>query len=78
MSRIVIKHGGLYSQLVDLDYFLKQVARMLLASETPLIESNRLKFTVQNAIVSRMWQIREVDTGNVSHSKENLLRLEGV
>jgi len=78
VSRIFLEHGGLYSQLLDLDYSSSKVARVLLASETPLIESNRLKFTAQYATIRRMWQIREFDTGNFSQFEENLLRLEGL
>jgi len=75
ISRIFLEHGALYSQLIDLDYSKKNVSSILLASETPLIESHRKKFTAQYATVRRTWKIREIDTGNFKHFEANLQQL---
>ena len=75
ISRIFLEHGALYSQLIDLDYSKKNVSSILLASETPLTESHRKRFTAQYATVRRTWKIRERDTGNFKHFKANLERL---
>ena len=78
ISRIFLEHGGLYSRLIDIDYSTKNVTSILLASETPLTESHRTKFTAQYATVKRMWKIREVDTGNFARFEENLRGLGAV
>jgi len=75
ISRIFLEHGGLYSQLLDLDYSKKSVTTILLASETPLIESHRKKFTAQYATFRRTWRIREIDTGNFKRFEENVRQL---
>lgn len=75
ISRIFLEHGGLYSQLLDVDYSKKSVSTILLASETPLIESHRKKFTAQYATVRRTWRIREIDTGNFKRFEENIQQL---
>ena len=72
ISRIFLEHGGLYSRLIDIEYSKKNVTSILLASETPLTESHRMKFTAQYATVKRTWKIREVDTGNFTRFEENL------
>ena len=77
VSKIFLEHGGLYSQLIDIDYSRKNVTSILLASETPLIESHRRRFTAQYATVRRTWKIREIDTGNFKHFEANLQQLGG-
>lgn len=77
ISRIFLEHGGLYSQLLDVDYSKKNVTTILLASETPLIESHRKKFTAQYATVRRTWRIREIDTGNFKRFEENIQQIGG-
>ncbi len=77
VSRIFLEHGGLYSQLLDIDYSKKNVTSILLASETPLTESSRRNFTAQYATVRRTWRIREIDTGNIAQFEENLRALGG-
>lgn len=72
ISRIFLEHGGLYSRLMDVEYSKKNVTSILLASETPLTESHRMKFTAQYATIKRTWKIREVDTGNFARFEENL------
>ena len=76
VSRIFLEHGGLYSQLMDIDYSKNNITRILLACEIPLIESSRRKFVAQYAVVKRTWKIREIDTGNMAKLKENLSQLE--
>lgn len=72
ISKIFLEHGGLYSQLIDIDYSKKNVTSILLASETPLTESHRMRFTAQYATFKRMWRIREIDTGNIARFEKNL------
>ncbi len=72
ISRIFLEHGGLYSQLLDVDFSKKNLTSILLASETPLIESHRMKFRAQYATIKRTWKIREVDTGNFTRFEENI------
>lgn len=78
ISRIFLEHGGLYSQLLDIDFAKKNITRVLLACETPLIESQRKKFSAQYATVKRTWKIREINTGNFARFEENLHQLEGI
>jgi hypothetical protein len=75
ISRIFREHGGLYSQLIDMDYSKKNVSSILLASETPLIETNRQNFTAQYATVRRTWKIREIDTGSFKKFEDNIQQL---
>jgi len=75
ISRIFLEHGGLYSQLIDIDYSQKNVSSILLASETPLIESYRQNFTAQYATVRRTWKIREINTGNFKKFEDNIHQL---
>ena len=75
ISRIFLEHGGLYSQLLDVDYSKKNVTTILLASETPLIGAQRKRFTAQYATVRRTWKIREIDTGNFKRFEDNLQQL---
>ncbi len=77
ISRIFLEHGGLYSQLLDIDYSKKNVSEVLLASETPLIESHRRKFVAQYATIRRTWKIREVDTGNIALFEDHLRQVGG-
>ncbi len=77
ISRIFLEHGGLYSQLIDIEYSQKNVTSILLASETPLVESHRREFTAQYATIRRTWRIREIDTGNFKQFEANLQRLGG-
>jgi len=76
ISRIFLEHGGLYSRLMDIDYSKKNVTSILLACETPLTESHRMEFTAQYATIKRAWRIREIDTGNFTRFKENILNFE--
>ncbi|MHA1334128.1 MAG: hypothetical protein ACTSPW_00085 [Promethearchaeota archaeon] len=78
VSRIFLEHGGLYSQLLDIDYSKKAITRILLACEIPLIESTRRNFVAQYAVVKKNWKIREIDTGNMAKLIDNLSQLEGV
>jgi len=75
ISRIFLEHGPLYSQLIDIDYSPKNVSSILLASETPLIESYRQNFTAQYATVRRTWRIREINTGNFKKFEDNIQQL---
>ena len=75
ISRIFLEHGGLYSQLIDIDYSKKNVSSILLASETPLLEVNRQNFTAQYATVRRTWKIREIDTGSFKKFEDNIQQL---
>ena len=75
VSRIFLEHGSLYSQLIDIEYSKNNVTSILLASETPLVESHRRKFTAQYATVRRTWRIREIDTGNFKLFEVNLQQL---
>jgi len=59
------EHGSVYAQLMNLDYSKERVSSVLLACETPLIESERKEFHAQYATVARTWRIREQDTGNL-------------
>jgi hypothetical protein len=61
---------------MDVDYSQKNVTSILLASETPLTESQRKDFTAQYATIKRAWRIREIDTGNLTQFKENMDVLE--
>ena len=75
ISRIFLVHGGIYSQLVDVDYSKRNVSSILLASEMPLTESRRREFTAQYATIKRSWKIREVDTGNFTQFEALLSHL---
>jgi len=66
------EHGGLYAHLMNLDYSKERVTSVLLACETPLIESKRKAFHAQYATVARTWRIREQDTGNVKQFERAL------
>lgn len=76
ISRIFLEHGGLYSRLMDIDYAKKNVSSILLACETPLTESYRMKFTAQYATIKRTWRIREINTGNFTDFRKNILALK--
>ena len=76
ISRIFLEHGGLYSRLMDIDYAKKNVSSILLACETPLTESHRMKFTAQYATIKRTWRIREINTGNFTDFRKNILALK--
>ncbi|KKM76592.1 hypothetical protein LCGC14_1378590 [marine sediment metagenome] len=77
VANAFLNHGALHVQLLDVDYSKKNVSKVLLACETPLIESQRRKFHAQYAMVRRTWKIREVDTGNIAQFKVNIMQLEG-
>lgn len=68
-------HAALHVQLLDIDFSKESVSDILLACETPLIESKRREFHAQYAIIKRTWRIREVDTGNIAKFKTNILKL---
>ena len=76
LGRIFLEHGGLYSQLLDIDYTKKNITDGLLACETPLIDSQRKKFNAQYATVRRTWRIREQDTGYFTQFEKNLSQVE--
>jgi len=73
VARAFNKHGGLYTQLLDVDYSRENVTRVLLACETPLTETQRRDFFTQYATFRREWKIREKNTGNMSLFKEQLI-----
>ncbi len=77
VANAFLSHGALHVQLLDVDYSKKNVSKVLLACETPLVESQRRKFHAQYATVRRVWKIREVDTGNIAQFKANIMQLEG-
>jgi len=77
VAKAFLNHGGLHVQLLDIDFTKKNVTRVLLACETPLIEAQRKEFNAQYATVRRTWRIREKDTGNFARFKDNLTQLEG-
>jgi len=72
ISGSFLEHGGLYSQLLDINYSKKNVSAILLACETPLTESRRREFAGKYATFRRTWRIREVDTGNFALFKKNI------
>lgn len=77
VSRAFLNHGALHVQLLDVDFSKEHVSSVLLASETPLIESNRKSFHAQYATVKRTWRIREVNTGNLARFEDNLKQVGG-
>jgi len=68
-------HAALHVQLLDIDFSKESVSDVLLACETPLIESKRREFHAQYATIKRTWRIREVDTGNIAKFRTNILKL---
>lgn len=77
VARAFNKHGGLYTQLLDIDYSQENVSRVLLACETPLTESQRRDFFAQYATFRREWKIRQKSTGNIEQFKEQLNAYRG-
>lgn len=77
IARAFNKHGGLYTQLLDVDYSQENVTRVLLACETPLTEIQRRDFFAQYATFRREWRIRQRDTGNIDQFKELLNAYRG-
>lgn len=75
VANAFLNHGALHVQLLDMDYSKENVSGVLLACETPLIESQRRKFHAQYATVRRTWRIREVDTGNIAQFEANIRQL---
>jgi len=71
-------HAALHVQLLDIDFSKESVSDVLLACETPLIESKRREFHAQYATIKRMWRIREVDTGNIAKFRTNILKLGAI
>ncbi|MBA7506447.1 hypothetical protein ES706_05138 [subsurface metagenome] len=76
VTRAFREHGGLYTQLLDVGYSKEHVTSVLLACETPLIESQRRKFHAQYASIRRNWRIQKIDTGNFSQFGRNLINIE--
>ncbi|MHA2062407.1 MAG: hypothetical protein ACW963_08980 [Candidatus Sifarchaeia archaeon] len=72
VARVFNKHGGLYTQLLDIDYSRENVSHVLLACETPLTETQRSDFFAQYATFRRKWKIRQESTGNLDRFKEQL------
>lgn len=70
-----LNHGALHVQILDMDYSKESVSEVLLACETPLVESQRRKFHAQYATIKRSWKIREVDTGNIAQFEANIKQL---
>ncbi|GAG77340.1 unnamed protein product, partial [marine sediment metagenome] len=58
VANAFLNHGALHVQLLDIDYSKENVSQVLLACETPLVESQRRKFHAQYATVRRTWRIR--------------------
>lgn len=75
VANAFLNHGALHVQLLDIDYSKENVSQVLLACETPLVESQRRKFHAQYATVRRTWRIREVDTGNFAQFEDNINQL---
>lgn len=68
-------HAALHVQLLDIDFSKESVSNVLIACETPLIESKRREFYAQYATIKRTWKIREIDTGNIAKFRANILEL---
>jgi len=77
VAKAFLDHGALHVQLLDIDFTKKNVSKVLLASETPLIEAQRRKFHAQYVTVRRTWRIKEVDTGNLAQFETNIMHLDG-
>jgi len=77
IAKTFLDHGALHVQLLDIDFTKENVSKVLLASETPLIEAQRRKFHAQYATTRRTWKIREVDTGNLAQFETNITHLDG-
>ncbi len=75
VANAFLNHGALHVQILDIDYSKENVSQVLLACETPLVESQRRKFHAQYATVRRTWKIREVDTGNFAQFEDNIRQL---
>jgi len=75
VANAFLNHGALHVQLLDIDYSKENVSQVLLACETPLVESQRRKFHAQYATIRRTWRIREVDTGNFAQFEDNINQL---
>lgn len=76
IGRAYQSRGGLYAHLIDFDYSDEHVSSVLLASETPLVESNRRKHNAQYTVTRRKWRIREEETGNFKLFEKNLETLK--
>jgi len=77
ISRIFQEHGGLYSELIDIDFSKENISEILLACETPFSEQYRKKFRACYATVRRTWRIREINTGNIEEFKNRILDAKG-
>lgn len=77
VAKAFLDHGALHVQLLDIDFTKKNVSKVLLASETPLIEAQRRKFHAQYVTIRRTWRIKEVDTGNLAQFETNIMHLDG-
>lgn len=75
ISKLFQDRAALHVQLMDIDFSQENISEILLACETPFIESERKSFHAQYATIQRTWKIREKDTGNISQFKANMLSL---
>lgn len=76
IARAYQSRGSIYAHLIDFDFSDEHISTVLLASETPLIEINRLNHNAQYTIKRRKWRIREQETGNFTLFKRNLQALK--
>lgn len=76
VAKAFLNHGALHVQLLDIDFSKKNISDVLLACETPLIESQRKRFHAQYATIKRTWRIREINTGNIAEFKNRIMGLK--
>ncbi len=78
VARAFLDHGALHVQLLDVNFTQNNVSKILLASETPLIEAQRRIFHAQYATVRRTWKIREIKTGNMAEFENKITQVEAL
>jgi hypothetical protein len=76
VARAYQSRGSIYAHLIDFDFSKEHFSTVLLASETPLVEINRLEHNTQYTIIRRKWRIREQETGNFIRFERNLQALK--
>ena len=76
IARAYQSRGSIYAHLIDYDFSDEHISTVLIASETPLIEINRLKHNAQYTVKRRKWRIREQETGNFKLFEQNLQALK--
>jgi hypothetical protein len=75
VATMFLNHGALHVQVLDMNFSKERVCEVLLACETPLVESQRRNFHAQYATIKRSWKIREIDTGNIAQFEANIKQL---